>query len=61
MLTTESFNGNLSRFGVINKDIGSASCSKLQLIYLTYINLFMANKPDGLGRPKRPMSKLRQS
>jgi len=27
--TTESFNGNLSRFGVINKDIGSASCSKL--------------------------------
>ena len=28
-LTSESFNGNISRFGVISRDIGSASCSKL--------------------------------
>ena len=28
-LTTNTFNGNIGRFGVINKDIGSASCSKL--------------------------------
>lgn len=28
-LTADTFNGNIARFGVINKDIGSASCSKL--------------------------------
>lgn len=28
-LVTKSFNGNIARFGVIEKDIGAASCSKL--------------------------------